>query len=178
MIRTLPAPATLPLSAGAALRTAAGLAGCVAATCIVACARAPQAPGQPVAFSHAVHARMEIDCGWCHRWAAQHAVAGLPRARACAGCHKPEAARTPDLARLREVIASGEEIAWARVVRLPRYNRFSHRRHVAAHVDCADCHGAVASMEATVRAVEMTMAWCVACHEQRGADTDCLVCHL
>ncbi len=121
---------------------------------------------------------MEIDCGWCHRWAERHAAAGLPRARSCAGCHKPASAGSIELARLAGINTRGEEIVWARVAQLPRYNRFTHRRHIEAKIDCAVCHGEVAAMEATAQAVNMTMAWCVECHDQSGAGTDCLVCHL
>ena len=49
--------------------------------------------------------------------------------------------------------------------------------HVLAGVACETCHGDVAHMEAASQTAPLTMGWCLNCHKERRASTDCLVCH-
>ena len=51
------------------------------------------------------------------------------------------------------------------------------RPHIRAGVNCAECHGDVASMEAAVQVESLSMGWCLDCHKEREASRDCLVCH-
>ena len=73
--------------------------------------------------------------------------------------------------------------------RVPEHVQFKHNRHVAAGVACQTCHGPVEEMDK----VEMTsdtiwwpwllptqkleMGWCINCHRENQASTDCLTCH-
>lgn len=46
-------------------------------------------PGQPIAFSHRLHAgEMEISCLYCHSEASKSRFAGIPSADECMNCHR------------------------------------------------------------------------------------------
>lgn len=137
--------------------------------------RPPEPPGQPVPFSHAIHAGdLALDCRFCH-WSVEVAPhAGMPDMETCAGCHWPVATRPVP-----------ERLAWVRVARLPDHAYFDHSVHVAADIACATCHGQVAGMERT-RAPDRpwTMLFCLDCHRARqtpvhgaGRLTNCHACH-
>jgi hypothetical protein len=138
----------------------------------------PAAAAQPLVFSHRIHAGQQaIPCLYCHAYARRGPVAGLPAVERCAGCHATAAAEKPDVKKLMEYWDKREPIPWLRVHDLPDFVRFNHKRHVAARVECRECHGAVESMEHAVRVSSLEMGWCLDCHRRRQASTDCLVCH-
>lgn len=137
--------------------------------------RPPEPPGQPVPFSHAIHAgELALDCRFCH-WAVERGPhAGMPDMETCAGCHWPVATRPIP-----------ERLSWVRVARLPGFAYFNHSVHIAADVACATCHGEVAAMTRT-RAPDQpwTMLFCLECHRARqepahgtGRLTNCYACH-
>jgi hypothetical protein len=64
-----------------------------------------------------------------------------------------------------------------RVYRLPDHARFNHEIHLAAGVDCGECHGDVKAMDRIVQASPMEMGFCVECHRDEEAPVDCTVCH-
>ncbi|MGE5818811.1 MAG: cytochrome c3 family protein, partial [Deltaproteobacteria bacterium] len=44
---------------------------------------------QPIAFNHKIHAGdYKIACEYCHIYARRAAIAGIPSAQRCMGCHK------------------------------------------------------------------------------------------
>jgi len=140
--------------------------------------RQTAASGQPLAFSHRVHAGdRAIPCQLCHAYARRGPVAGIPSVQRCAQCHLTIATDRPEIVRLTEIWEAREPIPWVRVHDLPDYVRFTHKRHVVAAVACETCHGDVARMEAVVQTAPLTMGWCLNCHQERQAPTDCLVCH-
>lgn len=57
---------------------------------------------------------------------------------------------------------------WNRVALLPDYVFFRHDIHVAKGVGCVECHGRVDKMALTVRAIPLTMEFCLACHRDPG----------
>lgn len=135
-------------------------------------------PAQPVAFSHQTHAgEREIACAYCHEGVAKSSVAGVPPIERCVGCHPVVA---PNDSRVQQLMAywnNRQPIPWVRVYRVPDFVYFSHQMHIAADVACASCHGNVAAMDRIARAQPLTMGWCLGCHYQRGASTDCWTCH-
>lgn len=137
------------------------------------------APGaQPIAFSHARHVvRAGIDCQFCHAYARRGPVAGIPSVERCAGCHRTILNERPEIERVLGYWERQEPIPWVRVHDLPDYVRFSHKAHVRAGVDCATCHGDVASMSIARQAESLSMGWCVDCHAEREASRDCVICH-
>lgn len=135
------------------------------------------APQQPVAFSHALHAgQYELDCLYCHSAARISPRAGIPSLETCIGCHK-RATDKPELLKVQDYWQRQEPIPWLRVHKLPLFTRFTHKRHIRAGVECHSCHGQVAQMERVEQVSSLKMGWCVTCHEDQQADKDCLVCH-
>lgn len=133
---------------------------------------------QPIAFSHRVHVGTgAIPCQFCHAYARRSPVAGIPSVQRCARCHRTIAPDRPEIARVLQYFEDREPIPWVRVHDLPDYVRFTHKRHVLAGIGCEACHGDVAAMDAAVQVAPLTMGWCLDCHQERQAPTDCLVCH-
>lgn len=139
--------------------------------------------GQPIAFPHDVHAGTnQIDCQYCHFSAERSVDAGIPPVASCMGCHTlvggtTETAQT-EIAKVREYYNNGEPIPWQRIYKVSDHVHFPHLRHIAAEVACQTCHGEVQEM-AVVQEVNqpLAMGWCVTCHRDNGASTDCTVCH-
>ena len=141
-------------------------------------ARAADASRQPIDFSHTRHvASAGIDCQFCHAYARRGPVAGIPSVERCAGCHRTILSERPEIERVLGYWEREEPIPWIRVHDLPDYVRFSHKAHVRAGVDCATCHGDVASMAIARQVESLSMGWCVDCHTAREASRDCVVCH-
>ena len=133
---------------------------------------------QPIAFSHAHQvAEIGLDCQTCHVYARRSPVAGIPSVEVCVGCHRQVLSDQPEIQKVLTFWDAEQPIPWLRVHDLPDHVRFTHKRHVRAGVDCAECHGNVASMELTVQVESLKMGWCVTCHQQRDASIDCLTCH-
>jgi predicted CXXCH cytochrome family protein len=55
---------------------------------------------------------------------------------------------------------------------------FTHKRHIAAGVQCEHCHGQLAAMPVVRQVKSMKMGFCVSCHEANHAPTDCVICHM
>lgn len=80
-----------------------------------------------------------------------------------------------------------QPIRWARVHQLPDFVYFDHRPHVAAGLQCQQCHGPVDTMERVRQDQSLSMGWCVNCHRSRNgvlvkgvavkATSDCSACH-
>ncbi len=135
-------------------------------------------PTQPIAFSHRAHAgTREIPCTYCHRSVAESSVASVPGVELCVGCHFVVLPNSPQVQRLISYRNNREPIPWVRVYRVPDFVYFSHQMHIAADVRCDACHGNVAAMDRIALAQPLTMGWCLDCHRQRGAPTDCWTCH-
>jgi hypothetical protein len=133
---------------------------------------------QPLAFSHRLHVRERtIPCLTCHTYARRGPVAGIPSVQRCAQCHLTIAKERPEIVKLLKYWEDKEPIPWLRVHDLPDYVRFTHKRHVLAGVTCQTCHGDVAGMDAAIQTAPLTMGWCLSCHKERQAPTECLTCH-
>jgi respiratory nitrate reductase gamma subunit len=78
-------------------------------------------------------------------------------------------------------------IRWVKVHNLPAFVRFDHRAHVNAGADCQRCHGPVQTMERVRQVEDLSMGWCVHCHNEANligvagkrvrASNDCTTCH-
>ena len=129
-------------------------------------------------FSHKAHVLdSEIGCGVCHPNARHAPVAGLASEQTCMGCHKFVKKESPDVIALAKSVEEGKPIEWPRIHRLPDHVYFTHERHLAAGVDCASCHGAMKERVLAVVNQPLTMGFCMDCHRERNAPTDCLACH-
>jgi hypothetical protein len=121
-------------------------------------------------------------CEECHRGVRTETGAGWPSLDDCLACHAFDVTKDPDVARLRAAARSGEAVRWAALYRLAPHVRFSHRAHAAKKVACRTCHdhaGERRDLEREDdRRGEELMDWCIACHREKNAATDCLTCHL
>ena len=103
------------------------------------------APPQPVAFPHTVHAGqppngMGIQCEFCHRNVAKGDAATVPSLEQCVFCHKlinkgnvVAGATSANLNEVQKVVdsaAANQPIDWERVHRLPDHVRFVHESHI------------------------------------------------
>lgn len=141
------------------------------------------AVAQPIAFPHDIHAGVDrIDCQYCHFSAERSVDAGIPPVRTCIGCHQiiggTDERQQAEIAKVRQYWANQEPIPWVRVYKVADHVHFPHMRHVAANVDCAECHGPVQEMGVLVEVNQpLSMGWCVSCHVEQDASRDCAVCH-
>jgi mono/diheme cytochrome c family protein len=138
-------------------------------------------PAQPIEFSHVVHAgSYRIECQYCHADARRSIYAGLPSVERCMGCHKIVAAQgNPEIQKLQEHWNQKQSVPWVRIHKVPGYVYFPHKRHIAAKLDCQECHGPVERMQRVAQVSPLSMGWCIECHSrsQPGAPLDCVVCH-
>jgi len=122
-------------------------------------------PKQPVPYSHKLHAgELGIDCRYCHVNVERSKHATVPATEICMNCHTVIRAESPKLAPVRESVATGKPIKWAKVHQLPDYVYFDHSRHVNSGVACVTCHGRVDQMEVVHQVQPLSMSWCLDCH--------------
>ncbi len=139
---------------------------------------AASAPPQPIPFSHRRHVEMNLPCNFCHTNPGRGVQMALPQVATCMTCHTSVATDKPAIQKLTAIAASGKQVPWVQVYGVPGFVFWSHDPHLQAKVDCKDCHGDVAKMDAIYRATNVTtMGGCVACHKQRSGPTGCMSCH-
>ncbi|MFO0940640.1 MAG: cytochrome c3 family protein [Pirellulales bacterium] len=139
-------------------------------------------PTQPVPFSHKIHAgELKMDCRYCHIGVDKAAAASVPPTATCINCHSPDmdgkgpqfAAVRHDSTKLRAVHESWkskeDSVPWIRIHRLPDFVFFNHSAHVNRGVSCVECHGRIDTMEKVYQAKELSMAWCIECHNDPTA---------
>lgn len=140
------------------------------------------APEQPIPYSHKLHAgELQIDCQYCHSLARRGRTAGIPALEQCMACHVVIKPTSPLIQQIAQAYENKQPIEWVKVHDLPHFVYFSHKRHIKAGFECQDCHGPVEEMEVLYRHAPLTMGWCVNCHRDnydKGAQDDCLVCHM
>ena len=137
-------------------------------------------PLQPIAFSHRIHAGdNEIPCLYCHVQARRSPSAGVPSVNKCMGCHAEVATDRPQIRLLTNYWETKEPIAWVKVHDLPDFVHFTHKRHVAAGIECQTCHGPVETMDVVSREAPLKMGLCLNCHKDNEVEngTDCWTCH-
>jgi hypothetical protein len=136
-------------------------------------------PVQPIAYTHKVHLGNGMQCTDCHTSVETGPVAGIPGVQLCMTCHETIAADKAEIKRLAAYQARGEDIPWQRVYDYypSAHVKFHHASHIRAAVDCKTCHGDMTQQTVAVRAVNMTMGFCLDCHKQKKASIDCITCH-
>ncbi len=136
---------------------------------------------QPINFPHKVMVKgAGINCLYCHSDAPRGPAAGMPSVQKCYGCHKVVNPDNAEVKKIFDYYNAGKPIPWVRVNELPRFVRFTHQPHIAAGLNCENCHGDVGNMTVDVPVVNMNMGWCLSCHEQQpNAEQlkDCAICH-
>jgi hypothetical protein len=139
---------------------------------------------QPILFPHDKHVTLGIQCLYCHPGALRGQSPGLPTVSKCYGCHQDIAKTSPELDKLTAYVNGNESIAWVPVALLPDFVYYSHRPHIAAGLNCENCHAEVGKMT-VAEPQKMNMGWCLGCHRTRFKNdpamltklTDCVTCH-
>lgn len=149
-------------------------------------AAASDPAGESIKFNHKKHLTAEIPCLFCHPGALNGPVASLPSLNKCIGCHQnvqieSEKGRA-DGAILFEHWEQGTPLRWIKTYDQPDFVYFSHRPHIAAGVNCENCHGDVSQMEVVHPAYRINMGFCLNCHQKQAADKqtrlrNCSTCH-
>lgn len=136
---------------------------------------------QPIAYNHAKHVEENaMACLDCHQHAEESARASIPNIQVCRDCHEEAMTESENEIALVDFITGNKMIPWRQVYTVPDYAYFSHRRHVkVGKLECTVCHGEVGKLTEpmTQPHVEITMAWCIDCHEERNVSNDCYACH-
>ena len=136
-------------------------------------------PVQPIAYTHKVHLANGLQCVNCHVGVDQGPDARIPSVNFCMTCHQVIATDKPEIKKLAAYQARGEDIPWQRVYGFQpsAHANFNHAPHIRAGVDCSTCHGDMTKATVAERTVNHTMGFCVSCHQQQKAPTDCVTCH-
>ncbi|MEE9117674.1 MAG: cytochrome c3 family protein [Calditrichia bacterium] len=136
---------------------------------------------QPVASNHSIHVNEGgMECTECHIGVENRARATLPTIQICEDCHSEMNGETEAEAFVVAAVENGEEIIWNRIYKLPDHVYFSHRRHISlGKIECTQCHGDIQDFETPplTPQVELTMEFCMDCHEEQNVNNDCLACH-
>jgi Cytochrome c7 and related cytochrome c len=136
-------------------------------------------PVQPIAFTHKVHLANGLQCVDCHVGVDQGPDARIPSVNFCMTCHRVIATDKPEIKKVAAYYARGEDIPWERVYGFEpsAHVKFNHAPHIRAGVDCKVCHGDMTTQTVAERKVNLTMGYCLQCHKQHNASTDCVTCH-
>ncbi|HEY4145801.1 cytochrome c3 family protein [Pinirhizobacter sp.] len=125
-----------------------------------------EAVEQPVPFSHKHHVTdVGLDCRYCHAEVETQAFAGIPPVSTCMTCHSKLFTDQAALAPVVKSWETGVPLQWERVHQLPDFVYFNHAIHVAKGVGCESCHGRVDTMALETRTQDLSMKWCLSCHE-------------
>lgn len=140
------------------------------------------APPQPVAFPHDIHAgnavgQQNLPCTRCHLYVEVSRFATIPPMSVCMECHGNMQSDKPEIIKLKQYWERQEPIPWQRIHSVPKHVYFSHKRHIKAGVDCAVCHGDMKVVNEVKKVRTLQMGFCVSCHRANAAPTDCWTCH-
>jgi hypothetical protein len=141
-------------------------------------------PPQPIQFPHVLHVTLGVQCLYCHPGALRGPSPGLPTEQKCWACHQQITVRNAEIDKLITYVKANKPIQWVPVAILPDFVYFSHRPHIAAGLNCENCHGELSQMT-VAQPQKMNMGWCLACHRSKFANdpvmltklTDCATCH-
>ncbi|HKS82803.1 MAG TPA: cytochrome c3 family protein [Candidatus Acidoferrales bacterium] len=136
-------------------------------------------PVQPIAFNHRVHVEHDLQCSSCHAGVTQGPDAGIPSVALCMACHQVIAADHPEIKKLAAYAARGEEVPWQKVYWFypSEHVKFLHEPHVRAGVACEECHGDIAKETVAMKTKNLSMNFCLSCHNAKGVSVDCTTCH-
>jgi hypothetical protein len=136
------------------------------------------APAQPIAYSHKLHAGdLKLPCELCHTASRSGESLTIPQTATCMGCHRSIATDRSEIQKLAALAGSSSTIPWVRIYELPSFVTFSHKTHLNHGSTCQECHGLVATRERMFKETDISMAGCMSCHRVKNSPTDCNTCH-
>lgn len=151
-------------------------------------------PGQPIYYSHKVHAGTnQISCLYCHGPAQDSRHATIPSINICMNCHmaineytgkdkiyKEDGSEVNGTAEIQKLYkyagfdpkvskkwdpSKAKQIEWTKVHNLPDHVYFNHSQHVkVGKVQCQTCHGEIQKMDVAQQFADLSMGWCINCH--------------
>ena len=135
-------------------------------------------PAQPIPFSHHVHSGVkQIQCEFCHPYVGRSKHPGMPPVEKCLYCHKYIIANHPQIKKEHWYFNTRTPTPWRKANYLAEHVIFNHERHIKKQIVCAECHGAVETMD-RIKGVNFKMGFCITCHQIKEANLDCwLACH-
>ncbi|WP_372642420.1 cytochrome c3 family protein [Ancylomarina sp.] len=134
------------------------------------------APDQPIKFSHKVHATdNKIDCRYCHTGVDNSKSAVIPSANVCLNCHsivrEGRNSGKFEINKIHAAVENNKPIEWIRIHKLPDHVFFSHAQHVnVGKRECQECHGEVEQMHIVKQVEDLSMGWCLDCHDKTAVD--------
>jgi hypothetical protein len=134
------------------------------------------APIQPIKFSHKIHATdNKIDCRYCHTTVDDSKSAGIPHVNLCLNCHVIVREGTNsgkfEINKIHAAIENNTPVEWVRIHQLPDHVFFSHAQHAnVGKRDCQECHGVVEEMHVVKQVEDLSMGWCLDCHDKTTVD--------
>ncbi|OGO24133.1 MAG: hypothetical protein A2Y54_01975 [Chloroflexi bacterium RBG_16_51_16] len=144
-------------------------------------------PEQPIQFPHYRHVAMGVQCLYCHPGALRGPSPGLPTQTKCWGCHQQMAITKTSvlLQPLVKAVENNEPIVWVPVAQVPDFVHYNHRPHIAAGLNCEECHGDFSEVTIYENPQLINMGWCLDCHKLKSKDDpelrakliDCGTCH-
>jgi len=144
-------------------------------------------PEQPIEFPHQRHLAHGVQCLYCHPGASQGPAAGLPTQTKCWGCHQQlSITQTSEkLKPLVQAVENNQPLQWVPVAIVPDFVHYNHRPHIAAGINCEECHGDLTKVDVYENPQKLNMGFCLNCHRERSQDdpelrtklTDCGTCH-
>jgi cytochrome c2 len=155
-------------------------------------------PEQPIKFSHKIHAGDDkIDCNYCHSSARHSKTSGIPSLNVCMNCHTyidgssgktfmyngEQYSMTEEIQKIYDHLdydpatkVYGDNptpVKWVKIHNLPDHVYFSHQQHVVAGKQkCQTCHGPVEEMDVVEQHAQLTMKWCIECHQETAVATE------
>lgn len=138
----------------------------------------PDAPEQPVPFSHKVHAgQLKLQCKMCHTNPDPGEMMTIVAAPKCMQCHSAIKTESASIQKLAAFAKNDREIKWVRVYEVPSYVNFSHRAHAETGNTCQECHGKVSERDRLYREADISMGGCMKCHREKKVSINCGFCH-
>jgi len=134
------------------------------------------APDQPIKFSHKIHATdNKIDCRYCHTGVDNSKSAVIPSANVCLNCHsivrEGRNSGKFEINKIHAAVENNKPIEWVRIHKLPDHVFFSHAQHVnVGKRECQECHGEVEQMHIVKQVEDLSMGWCLDCHDKKAVD--------
>ncbi|WP_320019943.1 cytochrome c3 family protein [Labilibaculum manganireducens] len=133
-------------------------------------------PAQPIKFSHKVHVTgNKIDCRYCHTTADESKSAGIPHVNLCMNCHiivreGPNSGKF-EINKIIKAVENNTSVEWVRIHQLPDHVFFSHAQHAnVGKRECQECHGPVEEMDVIKQVEDLSMGWCLDCHDKTAVD--------
>lgn len=127
------------------------------------------------AFPHAMHVE-DLDCSDCHAGVEDSDEPGFPAKGQCMLCHESMEEDAPPERKI-EQLFDGDTLRLTSRPELSGEVIFSHELHANGEEDCSACHVGIEDNLYVGDLPSVSMAACMACHEQNAVSNECATCH-